>query len=146
MCRTNGSHIVDGREKGLFSIRKEYDSWGILKSHRVREIGAAKEPATTCYDKGKFICDFDETVRYDYNRAGQLHRIDHDNASVVRFAYDAFGALGAKWTNEGTTTRYVYDPLDWRLSALATRLFDGSAIQNVTYAYESGRKHSSSCK
>jgi RHS repeat-associated protein len=133
------SFVVGETERGLFSIRKEYDIWGVLKSQRVRELEPQKA-ADNCYGgrDNRFICDFDETVRYAYNRAGQLHRIDHDNTAVARFAYDAFGALGAKWTNDGTTTRYVYDPVDRRLSTLTTRLFDGTAIQNVTYDYDPG--------
>lgn len=133
------SFLVDRVEKGRFSIRKDYDRWGLLKSHQVQEL-EPQSGNTLCFatNPRRFVCDLNETVRYGYNRSGQVHRIDHESDTVARFAYDAFGALGAKWTSDGSTTRYTYSKVDRRLSTLTTRLFDGTAIQNVKYNYDPG--------
>ena len=81
------SIVFAGREKGLFDIHREYDRWGVPKSQRVREF-EAQDPGARCRDEklNKFICNFDETVHYAYNRAGQIHAVVYDNAPYARFA------------------------------------------------------------
>ena len=58
------------------------------------------------------------------------------------FAYDAFGAIVAKWTSDGTTSLYKFGINDHWLSNLVTKLFDHqTVVQNVEYRYELGRKY-----
>jgi RHS repeat-associated protein len=131
------SMISAGSEKGRFHTRREYDRWGVMKSEHVREyqpVSAIKD----CVQGKRYICDFDETVRLVYNQAGQVHRVEYDNATFAAFAYDAFGAPAAKWTVDGTTTRYVYNAIDRRLDRMTTELNSGAKIQDVTYSYDAG--------
>ena len=124
-------------EKGRFHTRREYDRWGVMKSERVREHQPVKA-SDACLQGKRYLCDFDETMRLVYNQAGQVHRVEYDNATFTAFAYDAFGALAAKWTVDGTTTRYTYNPTDRRLDRLLTELSSGAKIQDVTYSYDAG--------
>ena len=129
-----------GQEKGLFDIHREYDRWGVQKSQRIREF-EPQDPGVRCRNDelNKFICNFDETLRYAYNRAGQLHAVNYDNAPYARFAYDAFGATVAKWTSDGTTSLYSFGLKDHWLSNLITKISDHQTfVQNVEYSYDSG--------
>jgi RHS repeat-associated protein len=67
-----------------------------------------------------------------------VHRVEYDNATFAAFAYDAFGAMAAKWTVDGTSTRYAYNPTDRRLDRLITELSSGAKIQDVIYSYDPG--------
>lgn len=131
------SLVSGGTEKGRFHTGREYDRWGVMKSERIREYQPV-EAFKDCLNGKRYLCDFDETVRFVYNQAGQVHRVEYDNATFAAFAYDAFGAMAAKWTVDGTSTRYTYNSTDRRLDRLTTELSSGAKIQDVTYSYDPG--------
>ncbi|ROO86776.1 RHS repeat-associated protein [Actinocorallia herbida] len=81
-------------------------------------------------------------VRYSYDRAGQVQRVDVDLGStgvetpfVTAVDYDAHGRRTRIVHGNGVTTSYTYDPRTFRLvRMLSTR--DGGRLQDLGYTYD----------
>jgi RHS repeat-associated protein len=86
-------------------------------------------------------------LRHTYNRAGALERVDLDGTTFVRhIAYNAKGQRVLIAYGNGLMTRYVYDPVTFRLWRLRTERFTstpgggyhptGPPLQDFGYAYD----------
>jgi len=103
-----------------YTTRYAYDTW-----NRVQ---------TMTYPDG-------EVLTYHYDNGGQVDAAtgvkgNHTYPYVTGLDYDVFGQRTSLRTGNGVTTRYTYDATDRRLASLRAAQPDGTAFQNMAYAYD----------
>lgn len=81
----------------------------------------------------------EQDIRFDYDRAGRLVRIDYGKGEIIDYAYDAFGRVLTAVTGQGVKTTYTWDDLDRKTSERNDIPGMGYTLLQWTYM-PSGRK------
>jgi YD repeat-containing protein len=58
----------------------------------------------------------EQDIRFDYNKAGRLVKIDYGKGETIDYTYDDYGRVLSALTSQGVKTTYAWDALDRKTS------------------------------
>lgn len=58
----------------------------------------------------------EQDIRFDYDKAGRLVKIDYGKGQTILYTYDAYGRVLTALTGQGVKTTYTWDALDRKTS------------------------------
>ena len=124
-------------EVAFYELRSSYSAFGDVTEHRFVEQ-APINPAPACVRAGVETCLAQFRISTRYAPDGAVAEIGVDGTPLLREARDALGRKAVRWTSDGSTTGFRYDPFDLRLNRLATLTGAGQPVQSVGYQYDGG--------
>jgi YD repeat-containing protein len=82
-----------------------------------------------------------QDIRFDYDKAGRLIKIDYGKGQTIDYTYDDYGRVLTALTGQGVKTTYTWDALDRKTSERNDIPGMGHTLLEWTYT-PSGRKRS----